>query len=56
MAAAPADRLQLFLSENGTGCGRSIAVTDIYGQRLVVVALPVKPDVIQAMKVHFAGH
>ncbi|HTI27453.1 MAG TPA: expansin EXLX1 family cellulose-binding protein [Kutzneria sp.] len=45
-----------FLSENGAGCGRSIAVTDIYGQRLVVTALPVKPDVLQATNVQFAGH
>jgi expansin (peptidoglycan-binding protein) len=45
-----------FLSENGAGCGRSIAVTDIYGQRLVVPALPVKPDVVQATNMQFAGH
>jgi expansin (peptidoglycan-binding protein) len=45
-----------FLSENGAGCGRSIAVTDVYGQRLVVAALPVEPDVVQATNVQFAGH
>jgi len=45
-----------FLSENGAGCGKSVAVTDIYGQRLVVPALPVKPDVLQATTVQFAGH
>jgi hypothetical protein len=36
--------------------GKSIAVTDIYGQRLVMDALPVKPDVIQATNLQFAGH
>jgi expansin len=45
-----------FLSESGAGCGKSIALTDIYGQRLVVAALPVKPDVLQATNVQFAGH
>lgn len=45
-----------FLSPNGTGCGGSIRVTDIYGQRLVLRGLLVKPDVIQATKAQFAKH
>jgi expansin (peptidoglycan-binding protein) len=45
-----------FLSPSGTGCGRSIRVTDIYGQRLVLGELPVKPDVVQATKAQFARH
>ncbi len=45
-----------FLSENGAGCGGAVAVTDIYGQRLVVNALPVKADVIQGTSVQFATH
>lgn len=45
-----------FLSESGAGCGKPIALTDIYGERLVVAALPVKPDVLQATNVQFAGH
>lgn len=45
-----------FLSENGAGCGGAIAVTDIYGQRLVVNALPVKEDVTQATSVQFSAH
>jgi expansin (peptidoglycan-binding protein) len=45
-----------FLSENGSGCGGAIAVTDIYGERLVVNALPVKPDVVQATSLQFAAH
>jgi expansin len=45
-----------FLAENGSGCGGSIAVTDIHGQRLVVNPLPIKPDVIQATSLQFAAH
>jgi expansin len=45
-----------FLSENGAGCGGSIAVTDIYGERLVVDPLPVKADVIQPTTRQFAQH
>ncbi|WP_245848502.1 expansin EXLX1 family cellulose-binding protein [Lentzea kentuckyensis] len=43
-----------FLSENGAGCGGALAVTDIYGERLVVNPLPVKPDVVQPTSVQFA--
>ncbi|ONI93097.1 hypothetical protein ALI22I_00145 [Saccharothrix sp. ALI-22-I] len=45
-----------FLSENGSGCGGAIAVTDIYGERLVVDPLPIKPDVAQATSLQFAAH
>ncbi|WP_223199461.1 expansin EXLX1 family cellulose-binding protein [Solihabitans fulvus] len=45
-----------FLSENGSGCGGAIAVTDIYGQRLVVDPLPVKADVVQGTSLQFAAH
>lgn len=45
-----------FLSENGAGCGGVIAVTDIYGERLVVDPLPVKADVIQPTSRQFAQH
>ncbi|MEV6873368.1 expansin EXLX1 family cellulose-binding protein [Amycolatopsis sp. NPDC051128] len=45
-----------FLSENGAGCGGAIAVTDIYGERLVVDPLPVKADVIQLTTRQFAQH
>ena len=44
-----------FLSENGAGCGGQIAVTDIYGERLVVNALPVKANVIQGTNLQFAA-
>ncbi|MDX3661546.1 expansin EXLX1 family cellulose-binding protein [Streptomyces sp. ID05-26A] len=42
-----------FLSENGAGCGGDIAITDVHGERLVVAALPVKPDTIQPTTLQF---
>jgi expansin (peptidoglycan-binding protein) len=45
-----------FLSEDGAGCGGAIAVTDIYGERLVVDPLPVKADVTQPTTLQFAQH
>ncbi|MFS8097604.1 RlpA-like double-psi beta-barrel domain-containing protein [Lentzea alba] len=44
-----------FLSENGAGCGGAVAITDIYGERLVVNAVPVKPDVVQPTGLQFAA-
>lgn len=45
-----------FLSEDGTGCGGAIAVTDIHGERLVVDPLPVKADLTQPTTLQFAPH
>jgi len=45
-----------FLSENGAGCGGAVAITDIYGERLVVDPLPVKADVTQPTALQFAQH
>ncbi|WP_369223377.1 expansin EXLX1 family cellulose-binding protein [Streptomyces sp. R39] len=45
-----------FLSEQGTGCGGEIRLTDIYGQQLTVPALAVRPDVVQRTGVQFARH
>ena len=45
-----------FLSEDGAGCGGAIAVTDIYGERLVVDPLPVKADITQPTTLQFAQH
>jgi len=45
-----------FLSEDGAGCGGAIAVTDIYGQRLVSGPLPVRPTVAQSTNLQFAQH
>jgi expansin len=45
-----------FLSEDGSGCGGAVAVTDIHGQRLVVDPLPVRPDVVQGTNLQFDQH
>ncbi|MFF7470895.1 expansin EXLX1 family cellulose-binding protein [Streptomyces sp. NPDC008092] len=45
-----------FLSEQGTGCGAAIRLTDIYGEQLTVPALAVRPDVVQRTGVQFARH
>ncbi|MFI6096197.1 expansin EXLX1 family cellulose-binding protein [Lentzea sp. NPDC051213] len=44
-----------FLSENGAGCGGPVAVTDIYGERLVLGSPPIEPDVVQATSLQFAA-
>ncbi|WP_328772747.1 expansin EXLX1 family cellulose-binding protein [Streptomyces sp. NBC_00286] len=45
-----------FLSENGSGCGGSIRVTDIYGERLTITGIAIRPDVVQRTGVQFAQH
>lgn len=45
-----------FLSPDGSGCGSSIRVTDIYGESLTIPALPVQPGATQKTSVQFAGH
>jgi len=45
-----------FLSENGSGCGGAIRLTDIYGEQLTVPAPAVRPDVVQSTRLQFAEH
>ncbi|MEU9452044.1 expansin EXLX1 family cellulose-binding protein [Streptomyces sp. NPDC048277] len=45
-----------FLSEQGTGCGSEIRLTDIYGEQLTVPALAVRPDTVQQTGLQFARH
>ncbi|WP_419706913.1 expansin EXLX1 family cellulose-binding protein [Promicromonospora sp. NFX87] len=54
--ALPRTGYNYFLSENGSGCGGDIRITDIYGERLTVSALPVRADVVQPTGVQFAQH
>ncbi|MFJ3664917.1 expansin EXLX1 family cellulose-binding protein [Streptomyces sp. NPDC090106] len=51
--ALPRTEYDYFLSEQGTGCGGTIRITDIYGERLTVQALPVRPDTVQPTRVQF---
>lgn len=43
-----------FLSADGSGCGGAIRVTDLYGERLTVEGIELKPDVVQPTRVQFA--
>jgi expansin len=45
-----------FLSTSGAGCGGSIRITDIYGQRLVINGVSVKPGTVQSTSVQFSKH
>ncbi|MFD3499707.1 expansin EXLX1 family cellulose-binding protein [Streptomyces sp. NPDC058678] len=45
-----------FISEDGTGCGGAIRVTDIFGERLTVDGLAIRPNVVQPTRVQFAAH
>ncbi|MET8076867.1 expansin EXLX1 family cellulose-binding protein [Streptomyces sp. NPDC005303] len=45
-----------FLSEQGSGCGGAIRITDIYGERLEIDGIGVQPDVVQPTRVQFARH
>ena len=52
--ALPRSSYNYFLSAKGAGCGADIRVTDIYGQALVVRALPVKANVTQRTSLQFS--
>ncbi|WP_243704888.1 expansin EXLX1 family cellulose-binding protein [Micromonospora sp. KC723] len=43
-----------FISARGSGCGGAIRITDIYGERLVINGVALRPDVVQPTRVQFA--
>jgi expansin (peptidoglycan-binding protein) len=45
-----------FLAEDGGGCGGPARITDIYGERLAVDGIAIRPDVVQPTWVRFARH
>jgi expansin (peptidoglycan-binding protein) len=45
-----------FLSTDGSGCGKAIRITDIYGEQLTIDGIAIKPDVVQPTRVQFARH
>ena len=45
-----------FLAADGNGCGKAIRITDIYGERLTIRGIALKPDVAQPTPVQFARH
>ncbi|MFE5714021.1 expansin EXLX1 family cellulose-binding protein [Streptomyces sp. NPDC056501] len=50
----PRTEYNYFLSADGSGCGGSIRITDIHGERLTVDGIALKPDVAQPTRVQFA--
>ncbi|NUP39071.1 MAG: hypothetical protein HOY76_19170 [Streptomyces sp.] len=45
-----------FISADGSGCGGSIRITDLYGEQLTVSGIALRPDVVQPTQVQFARH
>lgn len=45
-----------FLSPNGSGCGGAIRLTDIYGERLTINGIALRPEAVQPTRVQFARH
>jgi expansin len=45
-----------FISADGAGCGGTIRLTDIYGERLTIGGISVRPNVVQPTQVQFARH
>lgn len=45
-----------FLSEQGSGCGGALRITDIYGEQLTVGKIAVRPNAVQATGVQFRAH
>ncbi|MDQ0946827.1 expansin (peptidoglycan-binding protein) [Streptomyces phaeochromogenes] len=45
-----------FLSPNGSGCGGAIRLTDIYGERLTINGIALRPEAVQSTRVQFARH
>ncbi|HET9655006.1 MAG TPA: expansin EXLX1 family cellulose-binding protein [Kineosporiaceae bacterium] len=52
----PRSDYNYFISTDGTGCGGSIRVTDIFGQKLTLSGVSLKPDAVQTSKVQFPRH
>lgn len=45
-----------FISADGSGCGGSIRITDLYGEQLTVSGIALRPNVVQPTQVQFARH
>jgi expansin len=52
----PRTAYNYFISAHGSGCGGPIRITDIYGQRLTVKGVALRPNVKQPTRVQFARH
>ncbi|MFD0319186.1 expansin EXLX1 family cellulose-binding protein [Streptomyces flavalbus] len=54
--ALPRAEYNYFLSEQGTGCGGALRITDIYGERLTADAIALRPDTVQPTGQQFRAH
>ncbi|WP_405680843.1 MULTISPECIES: expansin EXLX1 family cellulose-binding protein [unclassified Streptomyces] len=45
-----------FLSPDGSGCGDAIRITDIYGERLTIDGVALRPEAVQRTQVQLAQH
>ncbi|MGW0970285.1 expansin EXLX1 family cellulose-binding protein [Streptomyces sp. NPDC002516] len=52
----PRTEYNYFLAEDGGGCGSTVRITDIYGERLTVEGIALRPDAVQTTRVQFARH
>ncbi|WP_229914059.1 expansin EXLX1 family cellulose-binding protein [Streptomyces capitiformicae] len=50
----PRTEYNYFLAEDGNGCGSTIRITDIHGERLTVDGITVRPNTVQPTKVQFS--
>ncbi|MER6122180.1 expansin EXLX1 family cellulose-binding protein [Streptomyces sp. NPDC001795] len=52
----PRTSYNYFISADGSGCGSTIRVTDIYGEQLTVSGIALRANVVQPTRVQFARH
>ncbi|MGW1965872.1 expansin EXLX1 family cellulose-binding protein [Streptomyces sp. NPDC001935] len=52
----PRTEYNYFLAEDGGGCGGAVRITDIYGERLTVDGIALRPDAVQTTRLQFARH
>ncbi|MFD5817044.1 expansin EXLX1 family cellulose-binding protein [Streptomyces sp. NPDC127038] len=52
----PRTEYNYFLAEDGGGCGGTVRITDIYGERLTAEGIALRPDVVQTTRLQFARH
>ncbi|WP_345013989.1 expansin EXLX1 family cellulose-binding protein [Streptomyces shaanxiensis] len=52
----PRTEYNYFISADGSGCGKAIRITDIYGERLTITGIALRPNVVQPTGVQFARH
>ncbi|MFG2028614.1 expansin EXLX1 family cellulose-binding protein [Streptomyces sp. NPDC048825] len=46
----PRTEFNYFISDNGTGCGGALRLTDIYGEQLMVNGTAIRPEVVQPIR------